>query len=148
MLETSRDSSEVPSDWHAPDLWKDTLANLSTGPTSNSPKFIADAISEIRNMFKRMAMGGGEISVSAYDTAWVALVPALDGSGNRPQFPKCLDWIVNNQLEDGSWGEPDLFSAYDRALNTVACVVALQTWGVAAASVRRGIDLQNVSRIL
>ncbi|CAD6253187.1 unnamed protein product [Miscanthus lutarioriparius] len=49
------------------------------------------------------SMGDGEISISAYDTAWVALVKSLNGD-NTPQFPSCIDWIARNQLLDGSWG--------------------------------------------
>ncbi|KAH6799654.1 hypothetical protein C2S51_036138 [Perilla frutescens var. frutescens] len=71
-------------------------------------------------------MDDGEISVSPYDTAWVALVEDIDGGG-RPQFPTSLEWISNNQLADGSWGD-HRFLLYDRILNTLACVVALTTW--------------------
>ncbi|GFZ00600.1 terpenoid cyclases/Protein prenyltransferases superfamily protein [Actinidia rufa] len=49
------------------------------------------------------SMEDGEISISAYDTAWVTLVEDTGGSGD-PQFPSSLQWIANNQLEDGSWG--------------------------------------------
>ncbi|GLJ48426.1 hypothetical protein SUGI_1022130 [Cryptomeria japonica] len=47
-------------------------------------KRVQTLISEIKKMFK--SMGDGDISPSAYDTAWVARVPALDGS-DCPQFP-------------------------------------------------------------
>lgn len=50
-------------------------------------------------------MGDGELGISAYDTAWVALIKNIDGSDiNAPQFPSCLKWIADNQLPDGSWG--------------------------------------------
>ncbi|KAH6796577.1 hypothetical protein C2S52_021131 [Perilla frutescens var. hirtella] len=71
-------------------------------------------------------MDDGEISVSPYDTAWVALVEDIHGNG-RPQFSMSLEWISNNQLVDGSWGDHKFF-LYDRILNTLACVVALTTW--------------------
>ena len=35
-------------------------------------------ISEIKNMFRSMRYG--EINPSAYDTAWVETIPAVDGS--------------------------------------------------------------------
>nr|CAB3499663.1 unnamed protein product [Digitaria exilis] len=54
------------------------------------------------------SMNDGEISISAYDTAWVALVPKLDGEG--PQFPAALRWIVDNQLPNGSWGDSSLIA--------------------------------------
>ncbi|RRT71158.1 hypothetical protein B296_00002825 [Ensete ventricosum] len=65
-------------------------------------------------------MGDGEISISAYDTAWVALLKNTDGSGG-PRFPSSLQWIVHNQLPDGSWGDAVIFSAHDRMINTLAC---------------------------
>lgn len=83
------------------------------------------------------SMSSGEISVSPYDTAWVALVPALDGSEN-PQFPQSLQWIIDNQLPDGDWGEPDLFLGFDRVCNTLACVISLKTWGRGAENIERG----------
>nr|UPQ49783.1 sandaracopimaradiene synthase [Phaeoceros carolinianus] len=93
-------------------------------------------VAEIRDLLR--GLGDGNISVSAYDTAWVAMVPALDGSG-QPQFPKCLDWVLRHQFEEeGSWGHPDRFCTYDRVVSTLACVVALATWGVGAANVTQG----------
>jgi len=92
-------------------------------------------INTIKGYFRSMTMGN--ISVSPYDTAWVALVPALDGSGGS-QFPKSLQWIIDNQLPDGDWGESDLFLAFDRVGSTLACVIALKTWRWGAEDVERG----------
>ena len=69
----------------------------------------------------------GEITISAYDTAWVALIDAGD---KTPAFPSAVKWIVNNQLSDGSWGDAHLFSYHDRLINTLACVVALRSWNL------------------
>lgn len=74
-------------------------------------------------------MEDGEISISAYDTAWVALAQDLNGGGT-PQFPSSLEWIANNQLMDGSWGDDCLFYAHDRIINTLACVIALKSWKI------------------
>ncbi|KAH6796575.1 hypothetical protein C2S52_021129 [Perilla frutescens var. hirtella] len=82
-------------------------------------------------------MDDGEISVSPYDTAWVALVEDIDGGG-RPQFPTSLEWISNNQLADGSWGDHKFF-LYDRMLNTLACVVALTTWKMHPQKCHKGL---------
>lgn len=82
--------------------------------------------------------------MSAYDTAWVARVPALDGSPG-PQFPKSLQWIVDHQLPDGDWGEPALFLVFDRTCSTLACIIALQIWGVGAQSVERGKQQDFIS---
>nr|UPQ49779.1 ent-kaurene synthase [Azolla filiculoides] len=122
-----------------------------TGHTSPSPPQCSfhkqdnnNAISRwveiIRGMFQSMDLG--EISVSAYDTAWVGLVPSLDDP-TSPQFPKSLDWIMKNQFPDGSWGNEDLFLAYDRVCSTLACVVALKTWNIGHDKVQRGVDFIN-----
>ncbi|KAG0456773.1 hypothetical protein HPP92_024561 [Vanilla planifolia] len=84
------------------------------------------------------SLGDGEISSSAYDTAWVAMVPDLGGTG-VPQFPSSLRWVANNQLDDGSWGDAAFFFAPDRIISTVACVVALKSWNSYAKKCERGI---------
>lgn len=82
-------------------------------------------------------MDDGEITISAYDTAWVALVGDMNEPG-VPQFPSSLQWIVNNQLSDGSWGDDKLFLAHDRILNTLACVIALKSWNVDPEKMEKG----------
>ncbi|GAU23364.1 hypothetical protein TSUD_334110 [Trifolium subterraneum] len=82
-------------------------------------------------------MEDGEISISAYDTAWVALVKNIDDE-NKPQFPSSLQWIANNQLPDGSWGD-ELFLAHDRILNTLACVIALRSWNIHPNKCEKGM---------
>ncbi|KAJ7559127.1 hypothetical protein O6H91_04G071300 [Diphasiastrum complanatum] len=103
-----------------------------------------DLVETVRKMLR--SMGDGDISKSAYDTAWVAVVPSLDDGYEGPQFPKCVEWIINNQLPDGSWGDPDFFLAFDRVCSTLACIVALSTWKVGNANVEKGISFIN-SRI-
>ncbi|KAG8058714.1 hypothetical protein GUJ93_ZPchr0002g26334 [Zizania palustris] len=108
-------------------------------------------IEQVRSMLSPME--DGEISASAYDTAWVALVPRLDGDGDGdgdgPQFPAAVRWIVGSQLADGSWGDAALFSAYDRVINTLACVVALTKWSLEPDKCRRGLRFlkQNMWRL-
>lgn len=103
-------------------------------------------ISQVRSMLR--SMGDGDISISGYDTAWVALVPRLDG-GEGPQFPATLRWISSNQLADGSWGDSALFSAYDRITNTLACVVALTKWHLGPGQRAAGLRFleENVWRL-
>ncbi|XP_052170404.1 ent-copalyl diphosphate synthase 1 [Diospyros lotus] len=84
------------------------------------------------------SMEDGEISASAYDTAWVALVEDINGGGG-PQFPASLQWIANNQMPDGSWGDPFIFQAHDRILNTLACVIALRSWNVHPRKSQKGV---------
>lgn len=89
-------------------------------------------------------MDDGEISVSAYDTAWVALVEDMNKAGT-PQFPSSLQWIVDNQLHDGSWGDNKIFLAHDRILNTLASVIALKSWNVHPVKMERGTDRDQVN---
>jgi ent-copalyl diphosphate synthase len=102
-------------------------------------------IDQVRAMLR--SMNDGEISISAYDTAWVALVPKLDGGA--PQFPATVRWIVDNQLPDGSWGDSALFSAYDRMINTLACVVALTKWSLEPEKCKTGLSFlhENMWRL-
>ncbi|KYC37232.1 hypothetical protein WA1_47280 [Scytonema hofmannii PCC 7110] len=47
--------------------------------------------------------GGGEITASAYNTAWVAMVR----DPHNPQqlaFPDSFNWLLKHQALDGSWG--------------------------------------------
>jgi halimadienyl-diphosphate synthase len=65
--------------------------------------------------------GGGLISPSAYETAWVAMVR----DPRSPQslaFPDSLTWLLRTQQRDGSWGPPAPFSI----LPTLAAVLALK----------------------
>ncbi|KAJ0053550.1 hypothetical protein Pint_03319 [Pistacia integerrima] len=94
------------------------------------------------------SMNNGEISISAYDTAWVALIEDTQGSG-ASQFPSALQWIVNNQLPDGSWGDAKIFSAHDRLINTLACVVALKSWNIDHEKCQKGLSFfkDNISKL-
>ncbi|XP_042468485.1 (-)-kolavenyl diphosphate synthase TPS28, chloroplastic-like [Zingiber officinale] len=85
------------------------------------------------------SMEDGEISVSAYDTAWVALARDPERT-DRPLFPKSLRWIANNQLGDGSWGDAAAFSAHDRLINTLACAVVLASWNLHPDKCLRGVE--------
>ncbi|KAF2304497.1 hypothetical protein GH714_032784 [Hevea brasiliensis] len=72
-----------------------------------------------------------ELSVSSYDTAWVAMVPSQNSS-KQPLFPQCLNWIMENQQPDGSWAfdpaHPLLIK--DSLSSTLACLLALHKWNV------------------
>ncbi|KAK4285651.1 hypothetical protein QN277_002321 [Acacia crassicarpa] len=99
---------------------------------------------EIRKKVKGIRMnlesneGEKSISPSAYHTALVALVEDVNGSG-APQFPESLEWIIENQLPDGSWGDPHIFMAYDRLLCTLASVVVLTHYKVHSDKVQQGL---------
>ncbi|XP_008809130.1 ent-kaur-16-ene synthase, chloroplastic isoform X1 [Phoenix dactylifera] len=81
-----------------------------------------------------------DLSASSYDTAWVAMVP-LPEFRQVPCFPECLNWIIENQHPDGSWGihrlHPSLVK--DALSSTLACVLALKRWNVGEEHVRRGL---------
>ncbi|KAL2544635.1 Ent-copalyl diphosphate synthase [Forsythia ovata] len=103
-------------------------------------------IDYIREMLD--TMGDGRTSLSPYDTAWIALVRNLHGL-DLPQFPSSLQWIANNQLSDGSWGDEHFFLAYDRLLNTLACLVALKSWNLHAQKIEKGITFikENIHKL-
>ncbi|XP_056165006.1 terpene synthase 6, chloroplastic-like [Syzygium oleosum] len=116
--------------------------DFETKPVKQSPSSrVAIALSEvskerIREMFNKV-----ELSVSAYDTAWVARVPSL-GFPESPRFPRSLSWLLNNQLRDGSWGLLDRHPLLikDALLSTLACVLALKQWGVGERQINRGLE--------
>ncbi|WMV36235.1 hypothetical protein MTR67_029620 [Solanum verrucosum] len=110
-------------------------------PSSNK-----EHIDAVRSMLG--SMGDGEISVSAYDTAWVAMVKDVKGT-ETPQFPSSVEWIANNQLPDGSWGDRSIFLVYDRVINTLACVIALKSWNLHPDKTLLGMSFmrENLSRI-
>lgn len=94
----------------------------------------------IRKLFTNV-----ELSVSSYDTAWVAMVPSPN-SPTSPYFPKCLNWLMNNQLNDGSWGLPnsDHPLLKDTLSSTLACIVALKRWNVGEDQINKGMWLSYV----
>ena len=91
-------------------------------------------------------LGAEALPPSAYDTAWVAMVPAPAGSGSppAPRYPGCVDWILRNQHGDGSWrpqagdGDGPWSLGKDALSSTMACVLALRTWGVGGEHVGKG----------
>ncbi|KAL6196848.1 hypothetical protein ACLB2K_032461 [Fragaria x ananassa] len=120
----------------------DTRQNDASASTQN----IKEHVEKVKSMLS--SMEDGDISISAYDTAWVAVVEDVNGTGS-PQFPSSLEWIANNQLEDGSWGYKDLFSAHDRLISTLACVVALKSWNIHAEKCFKGMKFfkKNLHKI-
>jgi ent-kaurene synthase len=70
-----------------------------------------------------------------------------------PFFPQCVNWLLDNQLCDGSWGLPncDPFLVKGALLSTLACIVALKQWGVGEEQMNNGISnvlLAKVSSII
>ena len=68
----------------------------------------------------------GQIDPTAYDTAWVARVPDR-GLPSRPAFPAALDWLLQHQHADGSWGARVDYH-HDRVLSTLVAALTLAHW--------------------
>ncbi|KAK3024984.1 hypothetical protein RJ639_043248 [Escallonia herrerae] len=85
--------------------------------------------------------GKVQLSPSSYDTAWVAMVPSR-GALKEPLFPESVDWIMQNQHPNGSWGlnpsHPLLVK--DSLSSTLACLLALQKWKLGEQLVQKGLD--------
>ncbi|MGI9147543.1 MAG: hypothetical protein ACR2IK_13480 [Chloroflexota bacterium] len=63
----------------------------------------------------------------AYDTAWVAGLPAVDDARSS-RFPISLRWLTDNQRSDGSWGSSVRYE-HDRVLSTLAALAPLAHFG-------------------
>ncbi|XBJ04013.1 hypothetical protein VPH35_023039 [Triticum aestivum] len=81
-----------------------------------------------------------ELLPSSYDTAWVAMVP-LPGSPQVPCFPQCVEWILQTQQSNGSWGLIQMDSSINKDVlsSTLACVLALKRWNVGREHIKRGL---------
>ncbi|KAM0863699.1 hypothetical protein ACQ4PT_044421 [Festuca glaucescens] len=68
------------------------------------------------------------------------MVP-LPGSPQVPCFQQCVEWILQNQQRNGSWGLNHLDSTVNKDLlsSTLACVLALKKWSVGREHIRRGL---------
>ncbi|KAK2992548.1 hypothetical protein RJ640_001861 [Escallonia rubra] len=92
--------------------------------------------------------GKVQLSPSSYDTAWVAMVPSR-GALKEPMFPESVDWIMQNQHPNGSWGlnpsHPLLVK--DSLSSTLACLLALQKWKVGEQLVQKGLDFIGSNRL-
>jgi ent-kaurene synthase len=80
-----------------------------------------------------------ELSISSYDTTFVAMIPSST-SLHAPFFPQCLNWLLDNQLIDGSWGLPNHHPLLtnDALLSTLACILALKQWDIGEDKVNKG----------
>ncbi|CAN1311348.1 Ent-kaur-16-ene synthase, chloroplastic [Linum perenne] len=67
------------------------------------------------------------------------MVPSRADSFVKPSFPECLNWVLDNQQKDGSWGlkfddvdttESSNSLVKDSLSSTLACIIALKRWGV------------------
>lgn len=110
-----------------------------TGPINPS---ILETKERIRKLFHDV-----DFSVSSYDTAWLAMVPAPHSSHQAPLFPQCIDWVLCNQRYDGSWSLPHHHHLLlkDALSSTLACVLALKKWGVGQEQVDKGVHFVELN---
>ncbi|MBI4317387.1 MAG: hypothetical protein HY675_02765 [Chloroflexi bacterium] len=107
---------------------------------------------ELRSLLRPASIGAGlsgvlpeadkrpGIAGTAYDTAWLAAVPVRPGQ-RASRFPSSLQWLVDHQSPDGSWGGEVPYE-HDRILSTLASLTALASFGrraVDRASVKSGV---------
>ncbi|CAO2842677.1 unnamed protein product [Amaranthus hypochondriacus] len=81
------------------------------------------------------------ISHSAYDTAWLAMIGDPKKNDKKPMFKSCLDWVLNNQKNEGFWGELDSNGnpTIDSIPSTLACMVVLKMWGLGHKHIEKGM---------
>lgn len=80
--------------------------------------------------------GAGKMTRSAYDTAWIARLGKLDWNLSS----QALNWLAENQLDDGSWGASKPLYYHDRIICTLAAMAALTLQG------RRSQDRRQIER--
>ena len=95
----------------------------------NSP--LARILELMQNPEERPGIAG-----CAYDTAWLAGVPSPKDA-QESRYPGCLEWLVDHQLADGSWGGTVQYE-HDRILSTLAALAPLARFG------HRGDDREAV----
>ncbi|XP_020222841.1 (E,E)-geranyllinalool synthase [Cajanus cajan] len=90
------------------------------------------------------------ICPSAYDTAWLAMIP--DSHNTQPMFKNCLEWLLNNQNQEGFWGECDAFGkpTLETLPATLVSIVALRKWNTGALMIDRGLVFikTNIEKLL
>ncbi|XP_039166638.1 S-linalool synthase [Eucalyptus grandis] len=83
------------------------------------------------------------LSPSPYDTAWLAMIPDPHRH-ERPMFEGCLNWVLQNQNEEGFWGYHD----YDRhempggvecLASTLVCMTVLKKWHAGSPLIEKGL---------
>ncbi|KAG6419087.1 hypothetical protein SASPL_121296 [Salvia splendens] len=80
------------------------------------------------------------VSPSAYDTAWLAMIPHQNNH-KIPMFSNCLNWIIQNQKEGGFWAETNEegIPTIDALPSTLACLIALKMWDPAHPNIESGL---------
>ncbi|KAG2410124.1 (E,E)-geranyllinalool synthase [Vigna angularis] len=91
------------------------------------------------------------ICPSAYDTAWLAMIPDSHNP-SKPMFKNCLQWLINNQNEQGFWGDCDASAkpSLETLPATLASMVALKKWNTGTLLRQRGLSFieANTEKLL
>ncbi|KAK0578800.1 hypothetical protein LWI29_016426 [Acer saccharum] len=87
------------------------------------------------------------VSPSAYDTAWLAMVPDSH-QPFEPMFKDCLNWVLKNQREQGFWG--DCCDGHGRPTieslpATLACLIVLRRWNSGKPQIEKGLAFVNAN---
>src|SRR5512147_2313319 len=92
----------------------------------------------VTNLIEKLIeeIGPGHMASTAYDTAWAARLGEIDWDIST----QSLQWLVENQLPDGSWGAKAPLYYHDRVLCTLAAMIALSYRG------RREEDKEQIER--
>jgi halimadienyl-diphosphate synthase len=81
-------------------------------------KYVEEARKLVQNLDQSMGP-------SPYDMAWLA---RLQDNNGAPKWPQLIDWLLENQNADGSWGaEIEYF--HDRIICTLTATIALSANG-------------------
>lgn len=81
-------------------------------------------IEEMAHEYTHNSSQGGMLSMTPYDTAWLAMVPDRDRPSEALAFPKAFDWVMQHQSSDGSWSGELVEDSY-KIIPTLACLLAL-----------------------
>ncbi|KAI8567581.1 hypothetical protein RHMOL_Rhmol02G0133000 [Rhododendron molle] len=112
----------------------------------SSPFSIETLVKKVREeIFSTFDVYNSFVSASAYDTAWLAMIPAENPNKFEqccgPMFKGCLEWVLSNQKEEGFWGERDMngLPTIDSLPSTLACIVALKKWNLGDTNINKGL---------
>nr|GLL24085.1 (E,E)-geranyllinalool synthase isoform X1 [Ipomoea trifida] len=109
--------------------------------SSSSLDCIQSLVNEIKKQVFSTQNSRDLVAPSPYDTAWLAMIPD-PSNPDRPLFQSCLTWVLDNQNEEGFWGDfngEDGIPTIDDLPATLACLVALKKWNVGEDNINKGL---------
>nr|GMC88189.1 (E,E)-geranyllinalool synthase [Ipomoea batatas] len=109
--------------------------------SSSSLDCIQSLVNEIKKQVFSTQNSRDLVAPSPYDTAWLAMIPD-PSNPDRPLFQNCLNWVLDNQNEQGFWGDyngEDGIPTIDALPATLACLVALKKWNVGEDKISKGL---------